>query len=132
MPRFGRNASDAVDSTRCHEHPHAPLFVVAGPQQRDFSAGAQQAVRCSALQQADSETVSSSGAGETGVPVVGAMLPPLSGGGRIVRDEFVDMDEPRSRLGGSTVDTVSIAAPGRETGTPAKGRRSSQHRSQQA
>ena len=81
-------------------HPHPPPFVVSGPQQLDFSAGAQQAVRSSGVQQPDCEVVLSLGAGETMVPVVRAMAALVAADGRDVRDESMDMDEPRVAFAG--------------------------------
>ena len=78
----------------------------SGPQQRGFSAGAQQVVRSSGVQQADSALVLSPGVGETAVVRATAARPSGSGGERW--DKSVDMDVPWSRLG-STTNTVFIA-----------------------
>ena len=95
----GRHGSvETLSRTRTrhgsHEHPHAPPFVASGAQQRDFSAGAQQAVRSSVAQQADSEVVLSADSAEIGSAVT-AMVVPVAAGGRNGRDESMDMNEPR-------------------------------------
>ena len=64
------------------------------PQQLDFSAGAQQAVRSTGVQQADCEVVPSPGAGTTVVPVGRGTLALLEVGSSGGRDESADMDEP--------------------------------------
>jgi hypothetical protein len=47
----------AAPGTPCQAQPQPPLFVASGPQQRDFSPGAQQVARSLGVQQADREAV---------------------------------------------------------------------------
>ena len=68
-------------------------FAASGPQQLNFSAGAQQVARSPGEQQAGCDVVPFPSAGATTVPVVSSTVALDAADGRNGRDESADMDE---------------------------------------